>query len=55
MKEDSHLVEDYEEKFALLGEEISRLNSVLKGKADETYRLGERLKKSEEEARLQRE
>jgi hypothetical protein len=38
-----------------LGEEISRLNSVLKTKAEEGLRLGERLRKGEEELRLQRE
>jgi len=39
----------------MLGEEISRLNSVLKVKTEELFRLGERAKKTEEDLRRQRE
>jgi hypothetical protein len=34
-------IEEYEHKFTLLGDEISRLNSVLKSKAEENYLLSE--------------
>lgn len=50
-EEDGQRIDDYEEKFALMGAEIERLNAVLKAKAEETSRL----RKTEEEARSRRE